>query len=68
MNKDSLAFLYETCNEGEVAFIKSILDANGIAFVVENEFITRGPGIPMLIKVKAEQKDKARELLKDFNL
>jgi len=68
LDKDSFTFLYETSNEGEVAFLKSLLEANGIAFVVENEFITRGPGIPMLIKVKAEQKDKARELLKDFKL
>ena len=59
--------IYETAREDEVAFIKSILEANQINYFVENDHsFYRSGGLPMTVKVEAGQADKTREVLKDF--
>ena len=61
--------IFETYNFADMAFLKLLLRANSIDFIVENEnFATIRPlsGVPMMIKVNVGQLDEAKELLKDF--
>lgn len=68
MTKDANLFsvLCETNSTGKVAFLKSLLQANGIYYTVENEF-SFGRGVSIIVKIKTQDLPKARELLKDFN-
>lgn len=61
--------IFETYNKADIAFLKSLLEANGINFIVENEnynIIRPLSGVPIILKVEARQLDDAKELLKDF--
>jgi histidyl-tRNA synthetase len=61
--------IFETYNKADIAFLKSLLEANGINFIVENEnYNTIRPfsGVPMILKVEARQLVDAEELLNDF--
>ena len=61
--------ILETYDTGQIAFLKSLLDANGIDYVVDNEhvatFMARS-GIPLVLKVAEQDLEKTRELLGDF--
>jgi len=66
---DRFIQIFETYNQADIAFLKSILKANGIKFIVENEnynSIRPLTGVPMKLKVSDSQLEKAKELLKDF--
>ena len=61
--------IFETYNLTDIALLKSLLEAHNIEYIVENEnYATIRPlaGVPMVLKVKIEQLEDAKELLKDF--
>ena len=61
--------IFETYNASDIAFLKSLLDAHDIAYIVKNENVVTFyslSGIPMILEVEAEKFDEAVELLKDF--
>ena len=60
----------ETHNAGDRVFLKSILDAEGIAYFIQGEFVAPYifNALPMRLMVKKDQANKAREILKDFEL
>jgi hypothetical protein len=62
--------IMETHNAGDRVFIKSMLDAEGIVYYIQNE--TVAPylfnALPMRIMVRRGQAAQARELLKDIQL
>ena len=65
----NMVVLFETYNLADIAFLKSLLDAHKITYIVDNEaFAALSPlsGVPMVLKVTAEQLDETKELLKDF--
>ena len=69
----ALVKLLEATDVGRLAIIKSLLDANGISYVVRNEhFGSLYPGVTfptnngMIVMVNAEDYDRADMLLKDF--
>ena len=60
----------ETHNAGDRVFLKSILDAEGITYYIQGEFVAPYifNALPMRLMVKKDQANKAREILKDFEL
>ena len=60
----------ETHNAGDRVFIKSMLDAEGIVYYIQNEHVAPYlfNALPMRIMVRSDQADQARELLKDIQL
>ena len=57
-----------TFNQGDIAFIKSIFEANNIIYFIEGEnFLQVRPlAEPAKIKVDSTQMEDAKALLKDF--
>ncbi|MDD5455128.1 MAG: DUF2007 domain-containing protein [Candidatus Ratteibacteria bacterium] len=56
-----------TCNPGDIAFIKSILNAESITYFFQGEnFVYMAYPTPANLMVKKDEVEKARELLKDF--
>ena len=62
--------ILETHNAGDRVFIKSILDAEGIIYFIQGEFVAPYllDAIPMTLMVKKDQAEKAREILRDIVL
>jgi len=62
--------ILETHNAGDRVFLKSILDAEGITYFIQGEYVAPYVfnALPMTLMVKMDQADKARELLKDIKL
>lgn len=60
--------LVATFNWGDVAFIKSILEVNGIFYHIEGEIFNqiRPLAVPVTIKVDKLQYEEAKALLVDF--
>jgi len=60
----------ETHNAGDRVFIKSILDAEGIVYFVQGEYVAPYlfNALPMRFMVRKDQADRAREILKDIKL
>ena len=62
----------EPGDAGELAVIKSLLDGNGIPYVVHHEHVgTLYPGVPFLssrVMVEETQKDRAEVLLSRLDL
>ncbi|MCA9407300.1 MAG: DUF2007 domain-containing protein [Candidatus Omnitrophica bacterium] len=60
--------LLKTFNSGDIAFIKSILDAHDIVYHIEGEnFMQIRPLVaPARIMIAKNQLEETRELLKDF--
>ena len=60
----------ETHNAGDRVFLKSILDAEGIAYFIQGEFVAPYifNALPMRLMVKKDQANKAKEILKDIEL
>ena len=60
----------ETHNAGDRVFIRSILDAEGIVYFIQGEYV--GPylfnALPMRVMVKKDQADRAREILKNIGV
>ena len=63
-------FIFEIYNAGDQAYLKSILDAEGITYFIQGEhaapFVFHS--VPMRLMVKKDQAVKVRQLLKDFKL
>lgn len=62
--------ILRTLNLVDIAFIKSILDSEGIHYFIKGDIIQNVNPIvdPAILMVLVEEADKARELLKDVNL
>ena len=60
----------ETLNPGDIAIIKSILDAAGITYFFQEENYTYWGRsvIPPRLMVKEDEVEKAKEVLKDLKL
>ena len=60
----------ETQNAGDQAFIKSILDSEGITYFIQGEYVAPYlyHAVPMRLMVKKDEVVKAREILKDIEL
>jgi hypothetical protein len=60
----------ETHNPGDIAFLRSLLDASGIAYFIQGEHVSPfiAHGLPMRLLVKKDQAGEAREILKDIEL
>jgi len=53
--------LIEPLDQGELAFVKSLLDANGIRYFVQNEhFGSLYPGLPSVCSVMVDETDAKR--------
>jgi hypothetical protein len=72
MKKEFIEYvpILETHNAGDRVFLKSILDAEGITYFIQGEYVAPYVfnALPMTLMVKMDQADKARELLKDIKL
>ncbi|MGE5507143.1 MAG: DUF2007 domain-containing protein [Chitinophagales bacterium] len=66
----ALVPVLETFNPGDVAFVKSLLDGEGIPYFVDAERFNqaRGFALPMRFFVRAEDAERAREILADVDL
>jgi hypothetical protein len=62
--------ILETHNAGDRVFLKSILDAEGITYFIQGEFVAPYlfNALPMRLMVKKDQEKKVREILKDIDL
>jgi len=62
--------IIETHNAGDRAFLRSILDAEGIVYFIQNEHVAPYlyNSLPMRVMVRKDQANKAREILKDVKL
>ena len=60
----------ETHNAGDIAFLKSILDASGITYFIQGEHVAPFVyyAVPMRLLVKKDQAAEARDILKDIEL
>ena len=72
MKKEFIEYvpILETHNAGDRVFLKSILDAEGITYFIQGEFVAPYVfnALPMTLMVKKDQVDKAREILKGIKL
>ena len=62
--------ILETHNAGDRVFLKSILDAEGITYFIQGEYVAPYilNAVPMRLMVKKEQAHRAREILRDVEL
>lgn len=62
--------ILETHNAGDRVFIKSILEAEGIAFFIQGENVAPYllNAVPMRVMVRKDHVDKAKTILKDMKL
>ena len=71
-DQDAMDFevILEVRNAGDQAFIKSLLDAEGIIYLMQGEHVAPYlyHALPMRLMVRKDQVGLARELLKDFQL
>jgi hypothetical protein len=71
-DQDTMDFklILEVRNAGDQAFIKSLLDAEGIVYYMQGEHVAPYlyHALPMRLMVRKDQAALARELLKDFQL
>lgn len=60
----------ETQSAGDLAFLKSILDAEGVTYFVLGEHVAQFifHSVPMRLMVKKEDVSKTKEILKGVNL
>lgn len=69
-DQDAMGFelILEVRNAGDQAFIKSLLDAEGIVYFMQGEHVAPYlyHALPMRLMVRKDQIVSARELLKDF--
>ncbi|MBX3235027.1 MAG: DUF2007 domain-containing protein [Nitrospiraceae bacterium] len=67
-----LVTVREPGDAGELAVVKSLLDGNGIAYVVQHEHVGGlYPGVPFLssrVMVAEAERDRAEELLSRLSL
>lgn len=65
---DKFVQVFSTYNQGEIAFIKSVLDVEDITYFFQGEgsAMMVGAGAYARLLVKAEEAERAREILKDL--
>ena len=65
---DEFVQVFSTYNQGEIAFIKSVLDGEDITYFFQGESSTMliAAGAYARLLVKAEEAERAREILKDL--
>jgi hypothetical protein len=72
MKKEFIEYvpILETHNAGDRVFLKSVLDAEGIIYFIQGEYVAPYVfnALPMTLMVKKDQADRAREILKDIKL
>jgi len=63
-----LVEVYSTYQQSDIAFIKSVLDGEGIPYFFEGEssIMLIGAGAYARLLVKAEEADRAKEILRDL--
>lgn len=71
--KDELVkyeLVLETQSSGDLIFLKSILDAEGITYFVQGEHVAQYifHSVPMRLMVKKEEVAKTREIIQDVVL
>jgi len=59
--------ILETRNAGDRVFLKSLLDAEGISYYIQGEFVAPYllNALPMRLMVKKDQAEKVREILQE---
>ena len=62
--------ILETHNAGDRVFLKSVLDAEGITYYIQGEYVAHYlfNALPMRLMVKKNQAEQARDILKDVEL
>ena len=72
MKNDFIEYMLilETHNAGDCVFIKSIFDAEGIAYFIQGENVAPYlfNALPMRVMVKKDQAESAKNILKDIKL
>lgn len=65
---DEFVEVFSTYNQGEIAFIKSVLDGEEITYFFQGEGATMliAAGAYARLLVKADEADTAREILRDL--
>ncbi|MBN1363559.1 MAG: DUF2007 domain-containing protein [Syntrophaceae bacterium] len=60
--------VFSTYQQGDISFIKSVLDGEGIAYFFqgENSIMLIAAGAYARLLVKAEEADRAKEILRDL--
>lgn len=62
--------ILETHNAGDIALVKSLLEAEGIVYFIQGE--SAAPylfnALPMRVMVRNDQEEKAKDILKDVAL
>jgi hypothetical protein len=60
--------IFEIHSAGDQAYLKSVLDAEGITYFIQGEHVAPFVfhSVPMRLMVKKDEAAKVRELLKDF--
>ena len=60
--------IFEIHNASDLAYLKSLLDAEGITYFIQGEHVAPFifHAVPMRLMVKKDQAEMVRELLKDF--
>jgi len=60
--------VFETHNAGDRVFLKSILEAEGITYFIQGEYVAPYllNALPMKVMVRKDQTDGARKVLKDI--
>lgn len=69
-NAIEFELVLEIRNAGDQAFIKSLLDAEGIAYYIQGEHVAPYlyNALPMRLMVRKDQAATARELLEGFEI
>ena len=62
--------ILETHNAGDQAFLKSILDAEGITYFIQGEYVAPYifNALPMRLMVRKDQAQHVKEILRDIKL
>ncbi len=65
---DEFVEVFSTYNQGEIAFIKSVLDGEDITYFFQGESSTMliAAGAYARLLVKAEEADRAREIMQEL--
>jgi hypothetical protein len=70
MNQNDFICVYSTSREDEIAFIKSLLDAEKVLYYIRNESISsrvkNALDREMHVMVSDECREQAKEILKEF--
>jgi hypothetical protein len=66
---DDFELILETHSPSDCAFLRSILDAEGVTYFIQGEHVSAYiyHALPMRLMVHRDQADLVRELLKDFD-